>query len=94
MVRKTQGVYDLVHEVLQTMTKPYGEDIIEDVCLSIEKNPQWHQRYQTLGSSLSLWVVNNWIGQYVKRIVGMATIREVAAKRSGIITAYSKLQHS
>lgn len=91
MVRKTQGVYDLVQEVLQTMPKPYGEDVIEDVCLAIEKTPHWHQQYQKLGDTLSLWVVNNWIGQYVKRIVGMATIREVAAKRSSLITACSKL---
>lgn len=91
MVRKTQGVYDLVHKVLQTMPKPYGEDVIEDVCLAIEKNGYWHQEYLQLGSVLRIWVVNNWIGQYVKQIVSMTTIREVAAKRSSLITAYTKL---
>jgi len=29
-MRKTQGVYDLCEEFLQTMQPPYGEDIIEE----------------------------------------------------------------
>jgi hypothetical protein len=93
MTRKTQGVYLLVEEVLQTSSPPYSEDIIEDVCLAIEHNPVWYQRYQDLNTDLRQWVVNNWIGQYVKQITGMTTIREVSAKRSEIITSYTKLAH-
>lgn len=91
MARKTEGVYLLVAEVLGALPEPYGEDIIEDVCLVIENNPQHYQTYQELSSDLRHWVVNNWIGQYVKKITGKETLREVPAKRSKLITAYTKL---
>lgn len=91
MPNKTEGVFYLVQEVLRTFSEPYGEDIIEDVCLAIEKNPGWLRQYKELCDELSQWVVNNWIGQYTKQITGLKTIKEVDAKRSKIIKAYTKL---
>lgn len=46
MADKTQGVYDLVSEVLKIFREPYGTDIIEDVCLAIENRPAWRRRYE------------------------------------------------
>ena len=91
MVRKTEGVYQLVQDVLETFSEPYGEDVIEDVCLAIEGHPEWMQRYRDLSDELRSWVVNNWIGQYTKQLTGLQTVREVRAKRSRIITSYTKL---
>ncbi len=91
MERKTQGVYDLVEEVLGSIPQPYGEDIVEDVCLVIENNQRHYETYQELSVELRQWVVNNWIGQYVKQITGKKSIREVTARRSKLITAYTKL---
>lgn len=88
---KTQGVYELVRDVLKTFTEPYGEDVIEDVCLAIEENSEWRQRYEELSVELRAWVVNNWIGQYTKQITGMKTLREVVAKRSKLIKFHTKL---
>ena len=93
MARKTIGVEDLVREVLATIPQPYGEDIIEDVCLAIEANPRWMTRYRELSADLRAWVVNNWIGQYTKSLTGMKTIREVNAKRATIIKGYTKLSN-
>jgi len=92
MTRKTQGVQDLSKDVLPTLPTPYGEDVIEDVCLAIERNPGWMSRYQRLVNTLGRDVTNNWIGQYVKDIVGMNTVRQVDAKRSRIIGSYTKLR--
>ena len=39
MEKKTEGVNQLVHAVLQTIPEPYSEDIIEDVFLLIKKSP-------------------------------------------------------
>jgi hypothetical protein len=88
MVCKTQGVYDLAADVLHTKALPYPEDIIEEVFLAIEANTNWMQRYRELEADLSKKVVNAWIGQYVRDITGMKTIREVTAKRSALIKDY------
>ena len=91
MAKKTEGVELLVGDVLRTFSEPYGEDIIEDVCLAIERNRDWRRRYNELGEELRDWVVNNWIGQYTKSITGLRSLREVDAKRSTIIKGYTKL---
>lgn len=92
MPNKTQGVYELVSEVLETFSEPYGENIIEDVCLAIENRSSWLKQYDVLKVELSKDVVNNWIGRYTKQITGLKTVLEVDAKRSKIIGAYTKLR--
>jgi hypothetical protein len=94
MARKTQGVYDLVADVLDHMTPPYAEDVIEDVFLAIEMNPTWIRRYRALADELGPKVVNSWMGQYVKRISGMNSVREVPARRVNFIKEYTKLSYS
>ena len=42
MEKKTEGINILVGEVLRTFSKPYGEDIIEDVFIAIENNHDFH----------------------------------------------------
>jgi hypothetical protein len=91
MAKKTAGVEDLVQEVLRTFSPPYGEDIIEDVCLAIEHNPAWRRRYNVLGDELQHWVVNCWIGRYTKALTGLESINEVDTKRCTIIKSYTKL---
>lgn len=88
---KTSGVRDLVSEVLRTLPRPYGEDISEDVCIAIESNPAWRRRYNELARDLRYWVVNNWIGQYVSDIAAMKSLRQVPAKRTGLVKSYRKL---
>ena len=92
MARKTEGVNQLVIEILATFSEPYGEDITEDVCLAIESNPLWLKRYHELGDELRLWVVNNWIGQYTKINTGLNSENQVDAKRSKLIKSYTRLK--
>lgn len=92
MGRKTAGVERLVSDVLATFTEPYGEDVIEEVCLAIEGNLDWLRRYNELEAELSHRVVNNWIGQYTKTLTGLETIREVDTKKRTIIKSYTKLK--
>lgn len=88
---KTEGVKELVGEVLRTLPGPYGEDVIEDVCIAIESNPAWRRRYNELARDLRDWVVNNWIGMYVRDIAAMKSLRQVPAKRTGLVKSYRKL---
>ncbi len=91
MIKKTEGVLQLVKDVLRTFSEPFGEDIIEDVCLAIENNPNWYRRYNELIDELDRLVVNSRIGFYTKDLTGLHTLRVVDAKRSKIIKYYTKL---
>ena len=68
--------------------------MIEEFCLVIENNRTLFRQYLTLSDDLKHCVVNNWIGQYTKEIIGGQTLREVEAHRSKLITGYTKLSFS
>jgi len=91
MARKTEEVYFLVRDVLNTLPKPYGEDITDEVCYAIEKNPEWFRRYQNLKAELTKDVVNQFIGVYTKKTTGKISLRQVPPRKSTIITSYTKL---
>jgi len=87
--KKTQGVEELVTEILKTIPEPYSEDIIEDVCLAIERGNNL-RRYNGLVNELNKHSVNCSIGKYTMQITGLKTGSVVTAKRSKIIKSYSK----
>jgi hypothetical protein len=68
MPKKTQGIEKLVSEVLETIPRPYGEDVIEDVFLAIERQPTWQSRYDVLVLELDKDTVNQWVGRYTKNL--------------------------
>jgi hypothetical protein len=88
---KTAGVQQLVSDVLASFRQPVGEDVIEDVCVAIESNPRWRSQYDELARDLRDWVVNNWIGMYVRDLTSMKALRQVPAKRTRLIRSYRKL---
>ncbi len=101
MANKTDGVKILVQEVLAAAfsESPYSEDIILDVCNAIydkDRHPEWRRRYDELSDDLRYgWVVNNWVGQYVKDETGLNSLRKVSTKgKSKIIKSYTKLGHA
>lgn len=92
MRNKTEGVKELVEEVLAHITAPYSEDIIEEVFVHIGSNHRWEKRYEELSADLREdWIVNNWIGKYTKILTGYETGKQVKAQNTGLITSYSKL---
>ena len=93
MTRKTEGVKILVQDILAAKSSEiYDEDIILNVCKEIESNLEWRRRYDELCDELRDWVVNNWIGKYVKEITGLYSLREVSTEGQGhIIHGYTKL---
>lgn len=88
---KTEGVKQIVHEVLKTIPKPYREDVIEDVFLIIEKNSDFLLQYRQLSEELKKDVVNVWIAKYTKKITGLNSGEIATAKRSVLIHSYTKL---
>ena len=82
---------DLVEEVLATLPRPLGEDVIDDVARAIESRPEWLRRYeewdaehhrhgpQQLGAAVSI------------ALKGPEHIRRVGS-RSNILNTYTKLR--
>lgn len=98
MDKKTEGVEILVKDVLATFHEPYGEDITLEVFQKIEGDPELRRRYDSLSNDLSDdltdWIVNNWIGKYVKDQTRMKSLREVPVNgKCKLITSYMKLGH-
>ncbi len=92
VMNKTRGVEILVHEVLAIFSKPYGEDIILEVCMAIEHNPEWRGRYDVLCDDLRDDVVNPLIVQHIKEETGLSGVRDVSTKgKCHIIKRYTKL---
>ncbi len=94
MANRTIGVNDLVRDVLKIAPKPYSEDIMLDVYMAIEYNPEWRARYDDLCDDFRDSVVNPLIGEIVKEETGLSSLREVSTKgKSHIVRTYTKLGH-
>ena len=91
MTNKTEGIRILVQDVLQTISEPYGEDIILDVWRKIKDNHDWFRRYEELGDELTKDVVHKWTGKYTKELTGLKNIRLVKAPKGSIVISYTKL---
>lgn len=92
MANRTIGVNNLVKDVLKVLPKPYGEDVMLEVYMAIEYNPEWRRRYDDLCDALRDSVVNPLIGEIVKEETGLVTLREVSTKgKSHIVSRYAKL---
>lgn len=87
---RTQGVKELVEDVLRSFRQPYSEDVIGEVFQAIESRPEWLRRYTRLRDDLGEIEVNQWIGQWVARATGRTGAHPVQAK-SALVGSYSKL---
>jgi len=88
----------LVDDVLRAgFHAPYPPDVIDQVCLAIENNPDWLRRYRALAAELgdsghsAEWKVNNAIGWWTKDLAGMVTVKPDVPSRSKLIKSYSRL---
>ena len=88
---KTEGVKILVQDVLRTISKPYGEDIILNVFQKINKDRELQRRCNLLRDELGNDVVHNWIGKYTKQLTGLKSLRVSLAPKGSYIYSYTKL---
>lgn len=92
MANRTIGVNNLVRDVLKITPKPYTEDIMLDVYMAIEYNPEWRARYDDLCDTFRDSIVNPLIGEIVKEETGLSGMRVVSTKgKSHIVRTYEKL---
>jgi hypothetical protein len=86
-------VSDLVQEVLEEKFKKqsYPENITDQVCLAIEENSAWHNRYKRLVESYSKWSVNSQIGRSTLQLTGLKNLGLRATATSSLIKTYTRL---
>ena len=95
----TQPIMALVERVLAIIPSPYPADIIDQVCLAVERNPEWLREYESLVEHFSSQgndgklTVNSSIGWYVRDLTGMLTIKAGNVAQSGLIQSYSSLMY-
>lgn len=98
-VQSIQPIIDLVETVIVTISSPYPADIIDQVCLAIEKSPDWSTNYQELVDHFSSQgkngkqLVNTNIGFYTRDLAGMVKIEEGNEAKSGLIQTFSTLRY-
>lgn len=94
-MRKTQGVKDLVFEVVDSLPESKrGPHVIKHVFEEIANRPEWCARYKQECDAIGRdWIVNNAIGKWTIDCVGhVGTKRQVALNNCCIAKSYSVLE--
>jgi hypothetical protein len=86
-------VRELVQEVLDEKFKKqsYPENITDQVCLAIEENRAWRNRYNHLVESYSRLTVNRQIGRSTLQLTGWKNFGLHAMATSSLIKTYTRL---
>jgi hypothetical protein len=88
---KTAGVKKLVGTTLGELPKPYTEDVIEDVFLAIENDPDRMTEYDALCRELGKTTVNTWGGYWIANALGKTGVTQTPSKRCKLLQSYSRL---
>lgn len=88
---RTAGVKTLVNMVLDNVPKPYTEDVIDDVFLEIESDPEFRIEYDGLCKQLGKITVNTWGGYWIANALGKTGLDQTPARKSKLIKSYSRL---
>lgn len=88
---RTTGIKRLVEDVLETMPKPYSEDIVDEVFYAIEQRADWKQGYDALARDLGRKVVGVRGGFWIASLIGKTGTEQVSAAKSSLIDSYVKL---
>jgi hypothetical protein len=93
-------IKELVQDVLHTFHSPYPTDVIDQVFLAIENNPDWLARYEQLVEHYSSQgkygklTVNSSIGRFTKDLTGMVTLKAENIASSRLVKSYSTLGYA
>src|SRR5690242_4848147 len=86
------GTRQLVEDVLDTLSKPYTEDIVDEVFHAIENRPEWRRRYDALVTSLGRKVVETRAAFWIANYVGRSLADEASAQKTKLVESYPKLK--
>jgi hypothetical protein len=84
-------VSELVQEVLDTLRQPWPEDITDQVCLAIEKNDRWLNRYRLLAQQHGKHAINSQIGRSTLALTGFRNLGQQTRATSRLIKTFTRL---
>jgi hypothetical protein len=87
----SQTVSELVQEVLDTISRPYLENVTDQVCLAIQRNNGWRNRYNVLVDNHGKRAVNSQIGRSTLQRTGLKNLGLRATATSSLIKTYTRL---
>ncbi len=85
------SVQEFVKVVLDTLSKPYGPDIVDRVFQVIEQNPDWMEAYNKFVLDHGKSEVDTSIGFNVMGATGMKSMDRNRPSKSGLIENYTEL---
>lgn len=89
--RRTGDVRDLAARALRTVPQPWPPDVTDQVCLAIERRPEWLAEYRRLVKELGQLSVNTSLGAHVKDLTNMENSGHMGTSKSHLIKGYSIL---
>jgi len=84
-------VSTLVNKVLNTISRPYQENITDQVCFAIQQKIEWYNDYKGLVRKYSKRSVNSQIGRSTLQITGLRNLGLRAKATSSLIKTYTRL---
>lgn len=87
----TEEIEDLVVEILRRFSKPYPQDITDQVFLSIERDANKRKRYEIFAGQDKEGTTNAWIGKMVKEHTRLKVKGTCTTPKSKLIQTYSIL---
>lgn len=85
-------VEKMVGMALDRLSKPYGEDVIEDVFVEIERSPYRKREYEQLCASRGPATVNQWVGRVTRELTGYDDGKAAnRTTRTTLAQSYTKL---
>ncbi len=87
----TEEIEDLVMEVLRKFSRPYPQDITDQVFLAIENDDNKRRRYTIFAGQDKEGTTNAWIGKMVKEHTRLKVKGTCSNPKSSLIKTYSIL---
>lgn len=85
------SVSELVQDVLNTLKGPWPEDITDQVCIAIENDRHWNNRYNQLVAGHGKRAVNSQIGRSTLQLTGLRNLGRRKTANSSLIKTYTCL---
>ena len=86
----TEDIEDLVEQILRKISRPYPEDITDQVFLTIENDDKLLHYYKVYAGD-NTDAANKYIGRMVKKITGLKTKGTCRNPKSSLIKSYTIL---